>query len=324
MARRSDVIWHELSLVLQRNKPAELKAHLRILNRERVHPLFKAALDAQILATTDSEGALERLVETAKKRKLGPHEVLLRGLILYERGDFEEAWPSLDVAKNKGIADGRLDLARAGILVKRNELDQAREILKKTLEQSLNQWRAWLMLGSIEVKRKKLKAARDAFLVVTRLAPNFEPGWTHAAGVLVDLGELERAAETLRRICDIRPAFVTAHLGLVHVLQQLGLHKEAADRLRTVGRYAREPRMLLQIARYMMENEQYEDAAKILNHAQEHAEKMPELWYVRAELARAAGPEGRANAIQHYREALIRDPDFKDARVALDKMLAEI
>lgn len=289
---------------------------------QKFHPLFKAALDRQVQwLRGDPAGALDGIEADAETRKLGPHEVLLRGLLLYEAGEWENARPHLKVAATKGVLDDRLVLARAGVMMKRGEHGKARTLLKKSVKEKMNQWRAWLLLGECEVELKNLKGARTAYLSVTRLAPNFEPGWTHAAGVLVDLGEREKAAETLRRIVKLQPGFISAQLGLVQILQDLGEYQEARDRLKVVGKWAIEPTILLQVAEYMMELHEYVDVVHILNRAQKQAEHNPRLWFLRGELARAAGPEGKANAIQHYREALLRDGDFTVARERLDELL---
>lgn len=325
MAKKSDVIWNELSLVLQSGKPKEIARHLHLLAKQPLHPLFRAALDAQILWNEGAiHQALEELENAQKTRKLGPHEVLMLGLILYEKEEYDAAEPHLDHAFERGVEDGRLVLARAGIQIQKKKYNVARKILHTSLKAQMNQWRAWLLLGEVEVLRKDLRAAADAFLAVTRLAPNFEAGWTHAAGVLVDLGFPERAAELLKRVADVRPSFVTAQLALAQVHQNMGEYKEALQRLRTVGRYAMEPTMLLEIAEMMMKLKEYQDAANILNRAQEQAQHKPKIWFLRGELASAAGREGRANAIQHYREALLRDREYKPARERLDALLAEI
>jgi tetratricopeptide (TPR) repeat protein len=325
VAKKSDVIWNELSLVLQAGKPKEIARHLHLLSKQQLHPLFRAALDAQILW---NEGAIaqacEELENAQKTRKLGPHEILMLGLILYEKEEFDEAEKQLDFAFEKGVLDSRLVLARAGVQIAKEKYTVARKILHTSLKAEMNQWRAWLLLGEVEILRKDLRAAADAFLAVTRLAPNFEPGWTHAAGVLVDLGYPERAAELLRRICSVRPSFVAAQLAFAQVLQNLGQFKEALHCLRTVGRYAMEPTMLMEIAEMMFKLQEYQDCANILNRAQEQAQHLPKLWFLRGELANAAGLEGRANAIQHYREALLRDREFKPARERLDALLAQI
>ena len=80
----------------------------------------------------------------------------------------------------------------------------------------------------------------------------------------------------------------------------------------------------MEIAEYMMVQHEYQEAANVLNRAQDQAEHLPRLWFLRGELAAAAGLEGRANAIQHYREALLRDRSFTPARERLDELLAQL
>ncbi|OGF15263.1 MAG: hypothetical protein A2W00_06655 [Candidatus Eisenbacteria bacterium RBG_16_71_46] len=231
-------------------------------------------------------------------------------------------------------------------------LDDAQASFEKAAAQGSAEGRAGV--GQVWLKRRHYASAMEAFQQAAKMDPNLAMAYYGQADVLRRQGQCDRAVALFRKATDLDRKFPEAQLGLGECLVQIRQHSQAVDALNEGLKWGPKwrPRFLVALGNAEMARDSLRDAGIYFTRAREEApeDAAPHQalgnFYLKRGIPALAVPEfqsalradstdvelhyqlGQAlyfdkrytDALQEYRWAVSRDPEFAPAQLALGNL----
>ncbi len=183
---------------------------------------------------------------------------------------------------------------------------------------------AWWYLGLSRLALNDYSAAIPAFEKVTALAPEFSPGFSYLGKAQSALGDKERAKENFRQALKLKKNDISGLLGLHSILHEEDNPFNDDEHLRILEEIEREcgltpiQKNFLGIIHHR--NKRVHDAIKYwrdLAYSDEHPASVFNLGLAH----NAESVSQDADAVDMWRVALSKDPDYEPAKRQLNKVL---
>lgn len=324
MAKGIAETWRELVAVVEKGDKNALVDFERALEGQELHPRFLSAIKAQLdIAYGRHKKAWDRLRAAAAERPLGPHERLMRGLLLMEQGHVDPALEDLKAARKARLWDPRVEAGIANIAINRGHHEPAERFLKRALGKSPAQWPERLKLCIVQRRMGKWKDALASAKAVTEAAPDFEIGWLTRAGILVDMGRAGEALYLVLPIAKKNPEFIRLRMAVVDILRAAGRYDEAIGTLAPMAVKTGDPHLLMDLIELYLLVGQIDAAEAMFDLIQAIKVDSARLSLLKGAVAEARGPHHLEAAMLHYEVALEQSPDNWRALDALGSLLSQ-
>jgi tetratricopeptide (TPR) repeat protein len=315
--------WRELVDVVQSTDPARLDAFERSLDARGLHPHFRSAIEAQLkIARGDPQSAWEQLVVVSKQRELGPHERLMRGLLLMEQGRNQYALEDLKAARKAKLWDPRVEGGIANIALGRGDAEPAERFLALELQKVPEQWPERMKLCLVQRQLGKFKSALESAIRVTTEAPDFEDGWLLRAGILVDLGRAGEALHLVLPVARKNPEWARLRIAVVDILRATGKYDEAIGTLAPIAVKIGDPHLLMDLIELYLLVNRLDMAMAMFDLIEAIRVDSARLAFLRGVVAQARGEENYEEAMLHFEVAMEQDPNFWRTLDALGTLLS--
>ncbi len=315
--------WRELIAVVQSGDPAQLDAFETSLGGRSLHPSFRSAIDAQIkVARGESQAAWEQLISASQGRELGPHERLMRGLLLMEQGKLPHALEDLKSARRANLWDPRVEGGIANIALGRGDIEPAERFLSRSLEKAPEQWPERMKLCLVQRRLGKFKVALDSAIRITKEAPDFEDGWLMRAGILVDMGRAGEALHLVLPVAQKNLGWVRLRVAVVDILRAAGRYDEAIGTLAPIAVKHGDPHLLMDLIELYLLVNQIDAADAMFELIEAIRVDSARLAFLRGAVAEAKGEAHHEEAVLHYEVAIEQDPTFWRSLDALASVLS--
>lgn len=324
MAKGIAETWRELVAVVEKGDKNALVDFERSLDGRDLHPHFRSAIDAQLnIAYGRKKKAWDHLRAVAAERPLGPHERLMRGLLLMEQGHADPALEDLKAARKARLWDPRVEAGIANIALNRGHDEPAERFLKRALGKAPSQWPERLKLSVVQRRMGKWKEALESAKAVTEAAPDFEIGWLTRAGILVDMGRAGEALYLVLPIAKKNPEFVRLRMAVVDILRAAGRYDEAIGTLAPMAVKTGDPHLLMDLIELYLLVGQIDAAEAMFDLIEAIRIDSARLSFLKGAVAEARGPAHLEEAMLHYEVALEQNPESWRALDALGSLLSQ-
>jgi tetratricopeptide (TPR) repeat protein len=315
--------WRELVEVVQSTDQARLDAFEASLDSRGLHPHFRSAIEAQLkIARGQQQAAWEQLMIAAKQRELGPHERLMRGLLLMEQGRYQHALEDLKAARRSKLWDPRVEGGIANIALGRGDVEPAERFLALALQKAPEQWPERMKLCLVQRRMGKFKQALESAIRVTAEAPDFEDGWLMRAGILVDLGRAGEALHLVLPVARKNGQWARLRIAVCDILRATGKYDEAIGTLAPIAVKIGDPHLLMDLIELYLLVNKIDAADAMFALIEAIRVDSARLAFLRGAVAQAKGQAHYEEAMLHFEVAMEQDPHFWRSADALGTLLS--
>ncbi len=156
-----------------------------------------------------------------------PDALHLKGMLFYQRGDFERAVEWIGRAVRACPAAPMFHNNLGTVLIALGRLEQACACYRRALELDSGYAEAHSNLGSVLQQLGELATALEHHETALRLAPDRAEAYNNYGNALRAAGRLEQARKAFERALQLRPDYAEAWLNLSSVLRETDCTEEA-------------------------------------------------------------------------------------------------
>jgi tetratricopeptide (TPR) repeat protein len=258
---------------------------------------------------------------TAEVTQNNGRAMTLLGSLLAQEGKVREAMDLYKEALSIRPDDPEAHFFIGAALEQQGEPDEAIAQYTQALWFKPLQERTHLALGLVLARQNQYEAAAVHYRAALALNPESAQAENNLARLLHNQGRWDEAIGHYQAALRLEPNLAQAHNNLGVLLLQKGKLAEGVEQLRTALRLRPgDPESQYNLALAFNQQENWAEAANLLAHLAPARPNDPKLHY---ELARALAHLGKTReAMSHYAEALLRQPDFPEALDGLSWILA--
>ena len=273
---------------------------------------------AQVVQQTNLTAGIPRL--EALRQRSAEHELVLADA-LRAAGRLNDALPHYaKAAEDVSFIAARFAYGMALRLA--GDPAKARQVLEAALQAAPNRPKGWYELGMAHLAAKDPAAARKAFDRALALDPDFVEAINARAGIAVTRGDRGAAETGIGEALKLEPGSAEARNNLGSLLLAEGRVKEALPHFEAAvqalpGHVPARYNLALALARSRRFDDARREVEAVLALDQRHAGAHQVLG------ALLAGQGQPREAIAHYREALVIEPDFGRALVGLAPLVTD-
>ena len=328
--RRAEDVVHAVMTdhLIQRRPPSKLLAEFperhdpgleyrgEVLPYGDKNDLYTAV--AQVTHKSNLEGGITRLqAEIARQKPEMPEFYMELGDALQRAGRSEESAAAYRVAIKKRPASGVLWARLAQPLRAMGKTQEPLDAMLKSVQADPSHAETWYNLGLLQSELGDKKSAIDSFRKSIELDPEFADSRNDLGAVLAETGQVGEAETQFRGALSIRPTLPAAHAYLAYLLANRGDFEEAIWHFERAGDGA------FNQFNYGITLARMNRIAQARTHLEKSLQANARQPLAHEVLGGLLAGDGKiSEAVAHYKEAILLQPNFGKAHLDLGAALA--